>query len=159
MSEINSLAVGITEEMIELAAEQIYGGPHIRFKLDEDGAPVEYTCAWSEVVDVLGFDERDAYLRKARRILEAALAGRTPLELPQSTGKWSDGVPYWDAENRVVAAQVDESGRPYTRLNGQIWLVTEAEAVGLALVAAAREARRLASGSSESGEPQAGDGS
>jgi hypothetical protein len=120
-----SPAVGITEAVIEAAAAVIYA--------HTGGNPD------SELI--------------AREAVGAALAGRTPLELPQSTGKWSDGVPYWDAENRVVAAQVDDDGRPYTRLNGQIWLVTEAEAVGLALVAAAREARKLASGSSKGGDP------
>lgn len=89
-------------------------------------------------------------MRAAKELIDeiaAGLTGRTVVELPEPTGTWTDGVPYWNAESRVVAAQVDQNGRPYTRMNGQIWLVTEAEAVGMALVAAAREARRLSGGS------------
>jgi hypothetical protein len=76
------VADGITDEMIEAAAEQIYGGPHHRYKAEDGGGLVEYTVAWNEVTEKLGIEERVVYLRQARRILEAALAGRTVVDLP-----------------------------------------------------------------------------
>lgn len=73
----------ITDEMIEAAAVQIYGGPHHRYKAEDGGGLVEYTVAWNEVIEKLGIEERVVYLRQARRILEAALAGRTVVEQPE----------------------------------------------------------------------------
>lgn len=78
---VSSVASDITDEMIERAAEQIYGSPKHHFTM-AFGEPVEYTVAWGEVAEKLGQDERAVYLRQARRILEAGLAGRTVVELP-----------------------------------------------------------------------------
>lgn len=75
---------GITDEMVERAAEQIYGGPKHRYKAEDGGDLVEYTVAWNEVTEKLGIEERVVYLRQARRILAAALAGREVDDLTRS---------------------------------------------------------------------------
>lgn len=91
-----------------------------------------------------------AYWDFAKSALSAALAGCTPVEVPAPHQVREDAT-IWLAEARRIAASVDGTGRPFVLLDSQLWLVTEAEAVGAALVAAAREARRL------SGGPQVGD--
>lgn len=93
-----------------------------------------------------------AGMRAALHQVDAALAGRTVVELPEPDGRTWTGWSMWDAEARHVEARVDQQGRPFVRCGDRIWLVSEAEAVGLALVAAAREARRLASESTGDGE-------
>lgn len=99
-----------------------------------------------------GRANRDAYVGQAIR--EAAyravrdiLAGRTVVDLPEPDGRTYDGSVRWDASARRIIAKVDKQGRPFVRVDDKIWLDGEAESVGLALVAAAREARRLAAGS------------
>lgn len=87
----------------------------------------------------------------AHAAITGALAGRTVVELPEPDGRTWTGWSMWDAEARHVEARVDPQGRPFVRCEDRMWLVSEAEAVGLALVAAAREALRLASESSEDG--------
>lgn len=70
----------IPEEMVEKAAHELFAGPHHRFKMVGEEA-VEYTVTWDEAEDDGNFG-RDTYRRQARRVLSAALAGRTVLELP-----------------------------------------------------------------------------
>lgn len=146
----------ITEEMIEAAAEQIYGGPSHRFKL-VDGSPVEYTVAWHEVTEKLGEDERDVYLRKARRILTAALAGRAVVELPEPThvaDASSNRHATWDTGNDFTASAVGGSFGARVNIRGGPYLTASAaEGQAAALLAAAREARRL-SGSRKDGNSQ-----
>lgn len=116
----------LTDDMVERAAREKlrqYDSEH-----DADTAGL----TWQDFAD------------DTRRILDAGLGGRVPVDLPEPDARWADGAPRWDAEARTIIAEVGENGLPFTRLNGQIWLVSEAEAVGLALLAAAREARRLA---------------
>jgi len=110
-----------------------------------------HTLAVMTVNDAGWWEERFYELVECPHASAGSAAALTD-DLPEPTGTWTDGVPYWDAEARTITAQVDDNGRPYTRLNGQIWLDTEAEAVGLALVAAAREARRLAAEAGDGGE-------
>jgi hypothetical protein len=95
-----------------------------------------------------GSPERNA-AKIARMVLEAALAGRTVVDLPEPDGRTYGGSVRWDASARRIIAKVDEQGRPFIRIDGQIWLVGEAESVGLALVAAAREAQRQATRSDD----------
>ncbi len=137
----------VTDDMVEAAARELFAGPHHRTKV-VDGEVVEYTVTWDESEDGGNFG-RDIYRRQARRVLSAALAGCTPVALPEPDGRTYAGSARWDASARRVIAKVDKQGRPYVRVDEQIWLDGEAESVGLALVAAAREARRLASGSQE----------
>lgn len=105
----------IPEEMVELAVAHWYGHP------DEIEPEDEESCADS-----------------MRALLSAALAGRTVVKLPTP----DRGV--LCPSGRTVVAKVDAEGRPFVRVDGQIWLVGEAEDVGLALIAASRDARRLA---------------
>jgi hypothetical protein len=105
-------ASGITDEMIEAAAEQIYGGPKHRFKADGDDL-IEYTVAWPEVAEKLGGEERDAYLRQARRILESALPGRAVVDRPAHSG---------DVD--VLATKYDVSILPRDDINRSAWSIT-----------------------------------
>jgi hypothetical protein len=117
----------ITEEMIQAAAEAM-----------EDAA-----------VELIGRDLGTIHRNRiAERGLRAALAGRAVLALPES----DQGV--FRPSARTVVAKVDHEGRPFVRIDGAIWLDGEAEDVGLAMVAAAHEARQAASVSSKGGEPR-----
>jgi hypothetical protein len=72
--------------------------------------------------------------------------------LPKPDGKSPVDVGFWRAAGRLVTAEVDANGRPYVRLDGQIWLTGEAEAVGLALVAASRLAVESAQDGDQDGQ-------
>jgi predicted transcriptional regulator len=102
--------VDITDEMIEAAAEQIYGGPVHRFKVVDDEI-VEYTVTWSEVVEKVGQEEREIYLRKARRILQAALAGRPVVE-PAAMIELRDRLAEYDRRR----ARVDTGAIPFSAI-------------------------------------------
>jgi hypothetical protein len=119
---------GITDEMIEAGARSLAA---------EKG--------W----DFYGEFVHERMRDDARNVLVAALAGRTVVDLPEPA-EVRDDASFWRVEGRRIAASVDGCGNPLVLVDSQIWLVGETEAVGLALVAAAREARRLAAESSES---------
>lgn len=110
---------GVTDDMVEVAA-------HADAKWDG--------LDWSEVSEHWQQKTRD----RARSVLSAALAGCTPVVLPEpdANGDYSSGYSaVWiDGGNRVASAF--GSLRP-----------ENAESYGLALIAAAREARRLSGGS------------
>lgn len=135
---------GITDGMVERAAEQIYGGPKHRYKAEDGGDLVEYTVAWNEVTEKLGIEERVVYLRQARRILEAALAGRTVLDLPKPTA-WRnriDGdVDIWPIGGWSVTASPDGVGISTSRDGfggGLGFRDGQAPEIGAALIAAHR---------------------
>lgn len=78
------------------------------------------------------------------------LAGRTVVELPEPDGADRDGDPQWtvsDDEDTITAYVGDIDGNPALQVGGDFWSVAYAEQFGCALLAAAREARRLADGS------------
>jgi hypothetical protein len=130
MSGITSPAVGITEEMVVAGADVI-----------------DPTHAFASTK------------RTVREVLEAALVGRTVVQLPEPDGEDSDGDPSWSLRSKggEVVAYLEEGAQPHVTafdLRGSEGAPADvAEAYGLAMIAAARTARRLASGSSESGEP------
>lgn len=115
----------IPGEMIEAVARNMYRRYESDYEADH--------LTWRDFAD------------DARADLAAALAGRTVVELPASV----DGV--FRPSARTLVAKVDDEGRPFVRIDGQIWLDSEAEDVGLAMVAAARHARQLAAESSGAG--------
>lgn len=97
---------------------------------------------------------RPADRQHAHDLTTAALAGRVVVDLPEPDGRTYGGPVRWDASARRIVAKVDTQGRPFVRLDKQIWLTGEAESVGLALVAAAREAQRLAAQEVPAVEPR-----
>lgn len=107
-----------------------------------------YLPPWDGLTPV----EQEQVETEARHWIQAAVntgvkivpPGCTIVQLPEPDGAALSGAPRWDASARRILAKVDDQGRPFIRLDGQTWLVEEAESIGLALVAAAREARRLA---------------
>lgn len=121
----------ITEDMVEAGARTLWA---------EAYGPARRT--W----DAIGEVDRDVFRQYAKRALSAALADYTVAPTPAPHQVREDAT-IWLAEARRIAASVDFTGHPFVLLDSQLWLVTEAEAVGIALVAAAREARRLAAGS------------
>lgn len=129
MSSTDRAVSPITDDMVEAAASELLS---------------DYASEY--VADHLTWRDFEG---EARRILSAALAGCTPIALPEPDIRYYGGSLKWNASDRRIVAKVDEQGRPFVLLDGQIWLDGEAESVGLALVAAAREARRLAEGSQE----------
>lgn len=91
-----------------------------------------------------GYDSPQVYGQTLEAIIAAFTAGRVVVDLPGPDVRYYGGSLKWNASGRRIVARVDNQGRPYVLLDEQIWLDGEAESVGLALVAAAREARRLA---------------
>ncbi|MGB3443967.1 MAG: hypothetical protein WBA97_34965 [Actinophytocola sp.] len=65
----------IPEETVEKAARELFGGPHHRVRADGG----EYTVTWDESEEAGPFG-RAVYRGQARRVLSAALAGRTVVD-------------------------------------------------------------------------------
>lgn len=111
-----------------------------------------YLPSWDELTP----DEQEQAETEARHWINAAVnagisivpAGRTVADLPEPDRIRPDGASMWQAEFRSITAEVDNAGRPYIRLNGQILLDDKAEAVALAMLAAVATARQQAAQSS-----------
>jgi hypothetical protein len=90
--------------------------------------------------------------RAITEVLDEWLAGRTVLELPAGTE--ADGAAYFasPAEDNDVVAEVDVDGKPLITDGIRLFDDYGAEAHALALLAAVRAGRRLASESSGDGE-------
>lgn len=82
--------------------------------------------------------------------MTAALAGRTVVDLPEPSGHDEDG-PYW-MDSRAAVFSAYEFGRVKVRTDQHDLDPEAAEVDALALLAAVREARRLASESRKDGE-------
>lgn len=106
------------------------------------------------VPDSLAWDQawglQDPYRIAARKALSAALAGRVPVALPEPSVEDEDeDGKVWRAGFSTYSAYVDR-WKPIVATPGGDLPADEAEEDALALLAAAREARRLAA---ESGDP------
>lgn len=94
---------------------------------------------------------RQAYRDDARRALSAALEGCAVVQLPEPDGTSYEGDPIWgahvDYEDIIFACVYDGHAVVDGPIGDEPLPADVAEMFGLRLLAAAREARRLASGS------------
>lgn len=123
----------VTDDMVERAARALYEASAAnRFRNPPawDSPEVEKTC--------------EKQREHARIALSAALAGCTVARLPEPDGHDEDG-PFW-MDSRAAVFGVFEYGKPWVRTDKHDMDPDAAEVDALALLAAAREARRLAGG-------------
>lgn len=131
MSDLNP---DITEDMIERAAHSLAAGDGY----DWDGYD------WDEVSE----HWQSLYRTKARAAVGAALAGRVPVALPAFEERDDEDDPMWviPGGGQIVACVIE--GKPFVVSDPPSFrpVADRVEKFALALLAAAREARRLATG-------------
>lgn len=129
------LSSGITDEMIEKAAAAA-------FLVMRSGVYADWTFADLEV------HTQDVWRQAARDTLAAALAGCTVVHLPEPDLSTGGGNARWDDEDEAFAVEA-AAGEVF---DGDRWSgPDDAERQAARLLAAAREARRLASESGVGG--------
>jgi len=127
---------GITDDMVEAAARSAFA--NMRNGVYE---------GWE--FEDLEVHVQESWRAAARAALSAALAGCAVVQLPEPDGTYGDGQDIaWDvSDGNPVTAYVGTYGPTVDAPDGTPFTPEAAEENALALLAAAREARRLAAGS------------